>query len=142
MQRTILLASILAPTLLACAHARTSSTTAAPRPPDPPGLAVSYRMLRVGDGDGVVLAGRSLIDSHRSVRVDSVPAHSRGNENLELVARQDYDGTMIVQVSYHESNAEGAVLDWRPSMRLARGTTTRTEVNGNGWGRVLEIAVE
>jgi hypothetical protein len=69
-------------------------------------------------------------------------AHTSAAEKLELDARPRDDGSVLVQVKYEETSPEGARIDWRPAVRLAHGATARAEVNGAGWGRVLEVAVE
>jgi hypothetical protein len=145
MLRSIVLASVLGPSFLAsaaCARAPAPPAVAAPRPPEPAGVAVVYRLLRSGDGDGVLLSGRTLVDPHFGARIDTLGAHSSAAEKLELDARARDDGSVLVQVKYEETSPEGARIDWRPAIRLAHGATARAEVNGSGWGRVLEVAVE
>jgi hypothetical protein len=142
MLRSIVLASVLGPTLLACARAPAPQAIAAPRPPEPAGVAVAYRLLRSGDGDGVLLSGRTHVDPHYGARIDAVGGHTSAAERLELDARSRDDGSVLVQVKYEETSAEGARIEWRPAVRLAHGATGRAEVSGAGWGRVLEVAVE
>jgi len=143
MVRSIVLASILGSTLLACARAPAArQAVAPPRSPEPAGVAVVYRLLRIGDGDGVVLSGRTLVDPHYGARVDALGAHTSAGQRLELDARPREDGSVLVQVRYEETSAEGAKIEWRPAVRLAHGSTGRAEVNGSGWGRVFEVSVE
>jgi hypothetical protein len=142
MIRSFALASILGSTLLACARGPVQQAAAPPRAPEPAGVAVVYRMLRIGDGDGVVLSGRTLVDAHYGARVDALAAHTSAGQKLQLDARPREDGSVLVQVRYEETSAEGAKLQWLPAVRIAHGTTGRAEVNGNGWGRVLEVSVE
>jgi hypothetical protein len=142
MLRSIVVASILGSTLLACARAPLHQAVAPPRPAEPAGVAIVYRVLRIGDGDGVMLSGRTLVDPHYGARVDALGAHTSAGQRLELDARPREDGTVLVQVKYEETSAEGAKIEWRPAVRLAHGSTGRAEVNGNGWGRVFEVSEE
>jgi hypothetical protein len=142
MLRSIVLASVLGSTLLACARAPVHQAAAPQRPQEPAGVAIAYRLLRIGDGDGVVLSGRTLVDPHYGARVDALGAHTSAGQKLELDARPREDGSVLVQVKYEETSAEGAKIEWRPAVRLARGTTGRAEVSGSGWGRVFEASVE
>ena len=142
MLRSIILVSVLGSTLLACARAPVRQAAAPARPPEPAGIAIAYRLLRIGDGDGVVLSGRTLVDPHYGARVDALGAHTSAGQKLELDARPREDGSVLVQVKYEETSAEGAKIEWRPAVRLARGTTGRAEVSGSGWGRVFEASVE
>jgi hypothetical protein len=142
MLRSIVLTSILGSTLLACARTPVQQAAAPPRPPEPAGVAIAYRLLRIGDGDGVVLSGRTLVDPHYGARIDALGAHTSGQQRLELDARPREDGTVLVQVKYEETSAEGARIEWRPAVRLAHGATGRAEVNGSGWGRAFEVSVE
>ena len=87
-------------------------------------------------------SGRTLVDPHYGARVDAFGAHASTEQRLELDARSREDGSVLVQVKYSEAGADGARLDWRPAVRLAHGTTSRAEVNGSGWGRVLEVSAE
>jgi len=141
MVRSIVLASVLGSSLLACARAPLQQAAAPPRP-EPAGVAIAYRLVRTGDGDGVVLSGRTLVDPHYGARVDAFAAHTSSGQKLELDARPRDDGSVLVQVKYEETSAEGARIEWRPAVRLAHGSTGRAEVSGNGWGRVFEVSVE
>ena len=141
MLRTIALASALGSTLLACARAPVATPSVA-HMPEPPPIGVAYRLLRTGDGAGVLLSGRTDVDTSHGARVEAVAAHSAAGEELNLDARPSDDGTFLVDVRYEETSAEGAKLKWAPAVRLARGATMRAEVNGNGWGRVLELTLE
>jgi len=134
--RSALAPFVLTPALLACAHAPSHTATAPRVSPDLPGVAVTYRML---DGDGVVLSGRSEFDAHYIARVDTTTSGT--HERLELEARPRDDGTVLVQVRYEETRAQGSI-DWRPSVRLARGATAHADMTGSGWKRLLEISVD
>lgn len=141
MLRTIALASILGPTLLACAPAPVAPPAAAGAP-EPPPVGVTYRLLRTGDGTGILLSGHTDVDASHGARIEAQAAHTSASEELNLDTRPRDDGTFLVDVRYLETSAEGARLKWAPALRIARGATTRAEVNGNGWGRVLEVTLE
>jgi hypothetical protein len=142
MIRSLVLASILGSTLLGCARAPVRASAASPKPPEPAVVAVTYRLLRIGDGDGVLLSGRTLIDPHYGARVESSAAHTSAGQQLDFEARPREDGSVLVEVRYEESSADGARFQWRPAVRISHGATARAEVNGSGWGRVLEVSVE
>jgi hypothetical protein len=145
MHRSLLLPTAvtsLLPMLISCVHPGPPLAAAPPPSAPDPALAVSYRMLRVGDGDGVLLSGNTLVDWKLGTRVKSASPHGASSQSLELDARHAGDGTVVLQVMYDESTADGAHLDWRPALRLGRGTTTRVAMTGGGWGRVLEISID
>jgi hypothetical protein len=139
MHRFIPLAMTLGPTLLACAQpvAKPAATAELRH-----GIPVAYRLLRAGDGDGILLAGHTLIDPRNGARVNATAAHTSAGQRLDLEARSRDDGSIVVQVDYDESTDQGAKINWRPSLRIAPGATARAEVSGSGWERTLEISVE
>jgi hypothetical protein len=141
MLRYVALASLLAPTTLACARAPSIAHAAAPAP-EPQPLAVSYRVLRTEVPDAVMMSGRTDVDARHSARVEASAAHSAAGERLDLVARPREDGSVLVEVDYQETSAEGARLHWSPAVRLTRGAAARAEVGGSGWGRVIELTVQ
>jgi hypothetical protein len=153
MLRTILLISVLGPSLLACArgpalqvgttvHPCAATADTRPPPPEPAGVAVVYRLLRIGEGDGVVLSGRTHVDPHHGARVDAVGAHTLAQQKLQFDARPREDGSVVVDVRYEETTVEGAHIEWMPQMRVAHGATGRAEVSGGSWGRAIEVSVE
>lgn len=139
-----LVASALAVSTLACAHtpAPSVATTAAPRAPDPPPLAVSYRVLRSVDGEGVLLSGRMDIGVHDDGRVQAIASHNTGEEQLEVSVRPEDDGTLVARVRYEERGQDGVSIKWAPALRIARGTPARAEVTGSGWARAVELTVQ
>jgi hypothetical protein len=108
----------------------------------PPPIAVAYRLIGTGAGEGVLLSGRSQVDAKHGAKVHAVAAHSSAGQALDFEARPREDGTVVVEVRYEETSAEGAKLKWVPAVRLARGIPARAEVSGSGWGRAIELTVE
>jgi len=139
-----LCAAALAVSTFACAHAPPPSvaTTASARAPDPPPLAVSYRVLRSVDGDGVLLSGRMDIGVHDDGRVQAIASHNTGEEQLEVTVRPEDDGTLVARVRYEERGQDGLSIKWQPALRIARGTPARAEVTGSGWARAVELTVQ
>lgn len=137
----LLSGALVASSTLACARPQAISTAAA-RPPDPPPLAVSYRVLRSVDGDGVLLSGHMDIGIHDDGRVEAIAAHDAGEEQLELSVRPEDDGLLVARVRYEERAPDGVIIKWRPAMRVARGTPVRAEVTGSGWARAIELTVQ
>jgi hypothetical protein len=133
--------ALVASSTFACARPQAAPVAAA-RPPDPPPLAVTYRVLRSVDGDGVLLSGRMDIGIHDDGRVEAVAAHNAGEEQLELSVRPEDDGQLVARVRYEERGQDGVTIKWRPAMRIARGTPVRAEVNGSGWARAIELTVQ
>jgi hypothetical protein len=145
MLRSIALASFLLPALAGCTHASAGAPapgSAALRPPEPPPIAVAYRLVGTGAGEGVLLAGRTQVDAHHGAVVHALAAHSSAGQALDLDARPRDDGTVLVDVRYEETTAEGARLKWLPAVRLARGVPARAEVSASGWGRAIELTAE
>jgi hypothetical protein len=136
MHRSTLLPFVLGPTLLGCTHASASPVA---KTPDPPGLAIAYRVL---DGEKVILSERSQGDPHNSVRVEATTAHGAARETFDVDAHPRDDGTVYVQMRYEETSDDGAKIDWRPAVRMAHGVTARAAVAGAAWGRRIEISVE
>jgi hypothetical protein len=139
MHRSTLLSLVLGPSLLGCAFVPARSGS---KMPEPPALALSYRVL---DGENVVLKGRSQVDGRtptNGMRVDTLAAHTTAREELELDTQPRDDGTMVVQMRYQEVSEQGAKIDWKPSVRVARGVTARAAVGGVGWGRLIEVSAE
>jgi len=137
----LLPAALVASSTLACAHPQAAPSVSA-RPPDPPPLAVTYRVLRSVDGEGVLLSGRMDIGIHDDGRVEAVAAHNAGEEQLELSVRPEDDGLLVARVRYEERGQDGVMIKWRPAMRVARGTPVRAEVTGSGWARAIELTVQ
>jgi hypothetical protein len=142
MLRTFALVGLALP-LLACARSPASPPAVpAQSEVEPAPLAVAYRVLRAGDGDGVVLSGHTQVNSHRGTGIQTIAAHSSAAEELELNAYTRGDGTVLVEVKYKETTPEGGKLQWQPSVRLARGAPARAEVAGAGWSRAIELTAE
>jgi len=141
MLRSVCALSLALPTILACARAPAPPPQAAAPRLSAPSLALTYRVLRTGDGDGVLLSGRADVVNH-SMRVHAVAPHSSAEEDLEMEARSSDDGTIVIRVEYSERNPDGAGLKWQPEMRVARGVPVRAEVGGPGWSRAIELTVQ
>ena len=141
MLRIIVVASALGSLLLACTRAPVMAPAVA-HSSEPQAVAVAYRVLRTGDGTGVLLSGRTDVDTRHGFRVEATAAHTSAGEQLDFMARPREDGTVTVEIMYEETTLEGARLKWAPSVRLARGATAHAEVSGSGWGRVIEVTVE
>jgi hypothetical protein len=137
----ILSAALFMSSTLGCLRAAPPPAPAA-RAPDPPPFAVTYRVARSVDGDGVLLAGRMDIGVHDDGRVEARAAHSAAAEKLQLTVRPELDGTLIARANYEERSADGATIQWAPSMRVARGAPARAEVTGSGWSRAIELTVQ
>ena len=143
MLRYVALASLLAPTTLACARAPSVAHAVAPAPaPEPQPLAVSYRVLRTEASDALLMSGRTDVDVRHGARVEASAAHTSAGERLDLMAKPRDDGRVLVEVDYQETSAEGARLHWSPAVRLTRGAAARAEVAGSGWGRIIELTVQ
>jgi hypothetical protein len=141
MLRSIALASLVAPALLACARAP-SQAASAPPPPEPLPYALSYRLMQTGDSGGVLLSGRADVDVHHGAHVKATAAHDSAEEDLFLSTKTRDDGTVLVEVSYEERSREGAVIRWSPAVRVARGGHAVAEVNGAGWGRTIDLTMQ
>jgi hypothetical protein len=132
--------SLALPTLVACARAPAPPPQAIPRLP-PPALGLTYRVIRSGDGDGVLLSGRADVVNH-AMHIHALAPHSAAEEDLEMEARMTDDGSIVIRVEYSERGADGAGLKWQPEMRVARGVPVRAEVGGSGWSRAIELTVQ
>ena len=143
MLRSFAIALFTAPCLLACACARGPSPPppAGPTRPEAP-VALSFRLLRGGDGEGVILSGQGAVDPRRGSRVNAVSPRGGASQDLEMTAERVDDGTVLVRVHYEERGPEGASLEWRPEVRAPRGIPARVEVAGAGWSRALELTVQ
>ena len=141
MLRSLCAVTIALPTLLACARAPAPPPMAPRAPPDTPPLGLSYRVLRSGDGDGVLLSGRADVVNH-AMHIHAIAPHSTAEEDLEMEARTTDTGAIVIRASYTERGVDGAGLKWQPEMRVARGVPVRAEVGGNGWSRAIELTVQ
>jgi len=137
----LLSAALLASSPLACAHV-TPPPAAAVRVPDPPPFAVTYRILRSLDGDGVLLAGRMDIGVHDDGRVEAVSSHNSAAHELQLTVRPEDDGSLIARARYEERGPDGTTIKWAPAMRVARGAPAHAEVAGSGWARTIDLIVQ
>ena len=106
-----------------------------------PALGLSYRVIRSGDGDGVLLSGRADVVNH-AMHIHAVAPHSAAEEDLEMEARSTDDGAIVIRVEYSERGQDGAGIKWQPEMRVARGVPVRAEVGGSGWSRAIELTVQ
>jgi len=136
--RPLSVALVAVPTF-ACTRVASPPATAV-RVPDEPPLAVTYRVVRSLDGDGIMLSGRMDIGAHDDGRVENVA--SRGSQQIHLTVRPEADGTLIARVRYEEHSQDGASIRWEPSVRVARGAPGRAEVAGSGWARAIDLTVQ
>ena len=140
MLRSVCALSLALPALLACARAPAPPPQAIPRLP-PPALGLSYRVIRSGDGEGVLLSGRADV-VNQPMHIHALAPHSASEEDLEMDARTGDDGAIVIRVEYSERGVDGAGIKWQPEMRVARGVPVRAEVSGSGWGRAIELTVQ
>jgi hypothetical protein len=137
----LLAAALLASSPLACTRV-TPPPVAAVRPPDPPPLAVTYRIQRSVDGEGLLLAGRMDIGIHDDGRVEAVSSHNSAAHELALTVRPEDDGSLVARARYEERGPDGTTIKWAPAMRVARGAPAHAEVAGNGWARTIDLLVQ
>ena len=98
MIRSSLAALLFAPSLLACAHPPAPVAARPPPPHELPALAVTYRLVRTGDGQGPVLSGRTDLGPHNDARISATAAHNAAAEELEMSARPADDGRFIADL--------------------------------------------
>jgi len=131
---------LLAGSSLACAHPASVSAPV-PRVPEPAPVPVAYRVLRSGDGDGVVLSGRLDVGSRDDGHAESNTAHHEAGTELHLWLRPDYE-TPVVRVKYEELGPGGALIKCESAVRVAKGVPVRAECSGGSWSRVVELTVQ
>jgi hypothetical protein len=141
-----LLALVPSPWLLACTHVTAAAAppaAVASRPPPAPPMTLAYRVVRSVDGEGTVLAGSTALERDaRGAAVKAVTAHNASEAELQFVARDAEDGSIVLRVSYEERGPDGAFIRWEPEMRVVRGVPVRADAAGSGWGRSLVLTAE
>ena len=141
-------APLFAVTAAACAPAMAAPPPPSAPPscasrasPPPAPVALAYELARRGDGDGVLLGGRTVVDVHHEHAIEQTAQSPRVIE-LRMHARPRDDGTLFVDVDYKERSADGIQIEWSPTLLVARGAPTTADVSGAGWGRSLRLTVE
>ena len=132
--------ALLASASLSCARPA-AVATAAPRVPDPTPFAVAYRVMRSGDGDGVLLTGHMDVGTRDSGRVESTGAHHDSGQELQLSLPGGYE-IPVMLVRYEELGPSGANIKCQSVVPVTRGAPVRAECGGAGWGRAIELTVQ
>ena len=140
MVRSVALAMFVVPLMSACTHASVAAPVASAHASFAP-VALSYRLLRTGDGEGALLTGHTEVDAKRGARIHT-SSPDGASEKLEISSHLSADGSLAIGMYYEERSADGHHIEWRPEVRVARGVPAKVNVAGAGWGRTLELSVD
>ena len=128
---TALVAALPALAGVACARVPPAES---PKP-EPAAFAIDYRVLR--ENDAVVLAGHTDLLAHRDGELTAARPAGRAQIDVEPSPRED--GSVVMAVRYREVTPDGATLEWKPLVRVARGSSARVTASGEGWTRAIGI---
>jgi hypothetical protein len=143
MIRSMVIPCVLGVALSACARPEPRVAPPPQAPRDAPPIALSYRVERHGDSDGVVLTGRTILEPRRGdAGIEESDARSPAKSELRFDARQAVDGAILVTVRYREVAPDGSHIRWEPIVRVAPGVPARAQVAGSGWSRTIEVVAE
>jgi len=106
---------------------------------EPASVVLEYEVTRKGEGDGVVLHGRTSVDGRHEAFVE----HSaRDREQLQLRGARAERRLVRRRDEVPREHPRRTTIRWKPVLRVARGGTVNADVAGGGWSREVRVKVE